>query len=261
MKQLTLYDWRDAGGLYNPLLPYSKFIAAQEIIVRQRFEEKIGDTLILTTHPPAITMGARSLREQLSHIRLLPPRIAAIAPRLSDRELMREAGTYLRQACGIDLVKTNRGGSVWYHDHGVLQLYLIMEVQPFGISDIVYPLEEALMRALCEVGISAVRANDAMRRNDKSFLGVWVNGKKIAAIGMRVQGNGTHFVSMFGASLNINPNQSTSNFVDPCGIPCCRTTSVAKELNSDCNIQDTPLITLLYKHICDIFNIRVIRMA
>lgn len=256
MKQLILYDWRGAGGLYTPLLPYNKFIVAQETIVRQHLTKKQEDTLILTTHPPTITMGARSLREQLISIRLLPPRIVAIAPRISDRELMREAITYLRQACGIDLVKTNRGGSVWYHDHGVLQLYIIMEVDPFG-SRIVSLLEETLMHVLLAIGIPATRATEYKRHCDKRFLGVWVREKKIAAIGIRVRGSGTRFVSMFGASLNINPNQSTSNFVDPCGIPHCRTTSVAEELNTDCDVHHTSLLPLLRKYISDVFKVAV----
>lgn len=257
MKELTLYDWRGTEGCYNPSLPYEHFIVLQHTIVCKRLNQECGDTLILTAHPPTITMGARSLREQLLSIRLLPPRIAAIAPRISDKELMREAAAYLRHACGIDLIKTNRGGSVWYHDHGVLQLYLIIEVEPFGISDIIRSIEEALLQALLEINIPVARAAHSVRHRDTSFLGLWVREKKIAALGMRMQGNGARFASMFGASLNINPNRSTSDFVDPCGIPHCRTTSVAEELNADYTINNAILISILCKHISDVFDVTI----
>ncbi|MEK7083378.1 MAG: hypothetical protein AAB972_04340 [Patescibacteria group bacterium] len=159
MKQLTLYDWRHAGGLYNPLLPYKDFISAQKKVADQRMNQTCGDTLIITAHPPTITLGARSLREQLPHIHALPAHIASADNAITDEQLLGQATEYLRHAHNINLVKTNRGGSVWYHDHGVLQLYLIMEVHAFGVSDIIYPLEEALLRTLNTIGIPARRAD------------------------------------------------------------------------------------------------------
>lgn len=257
MKQLVVCDWRDRGDFYDPSLSYEYFLAVQETIVRQRLNQECGDTLILTTHPPTITLGRRSLREQLTHVRAIPLSITTAPTATSDQDLLTSAASYLRHFYDIDLIKTNRGGSVWYHDHGVLQLYLIMEVHPFGINDIVYPLEEVLLRTLNTIGIPATRAGESVRRADKSFLGVWVNEKKIAAIGMRVQSNGVRFASMFGASLNVNPNQSTSNVVDPCGIPHCRTTSIARELTSHYTIHNTLLTSTLCKHISDVFHVTI----
>ena len=253
-----MYDWRDTGGLYNPLLPYEHFVAIQKTMVCQRLDHKCADICILTTHPPTITLGARSLREQLSHIHPLPPYIAAADTAILDDKLLKQTRSFLRRSYNIDLVKTNRGGSVWYHDRGVLQLYLIMEVQPFGISDIVYPLEEALLRTLTDIGITASRADQSVRRMDKSFLGLWTNEKKIAGIGMRVESSDGRFVSMFGASLNINPYLPACNLIDPCGIPHRQMTSVVRELHNDYNANDIRLTSLLYEHISNVFDVVII---
>ena len=259
MKQLTIYDWRGIKSIYNPRLRYEYFLDLQKTIVSLRLNQACGDILILTTHPPTITLGARALREQLIHIRAMPLCIMAATLTIPDEELLRSARSYLQRFYNINLVKTNRGGSVWYHDHGVLQLYLIMEVRPFGVSDIIYPLEEALLRTLNTIGIPATRAHPSVRRADKSFLGIWVNKKKIAAIGMRVQSGGGRFVSMFGASLNINPDQLACNLIDPCGIPNRRMTSVAAELRKDYSVNDVRLTSLLYKHISDIFGVMIVK--
>ncbi len=259
MKQLAIYDWRDTENIYNPRFCYEYFLNLQKTIVSLRLNQECGDILILTTHPPTITLGAHSLREQLIHIRAIPLCITAATLTIPDEELLKSARSYLQRFYNINLVKTNRGGSVWYHDHGVLQLYLIMEVHAFGVSDIIYPLEEALLRTLNTIGIPAIRADQSVRRADKSFLGIWVHKKKIAAIGMRVQSGGGRFVSMFGASLNINPDQSACNLIDPCGIPNCRMTSVAAELNNDYSVNDVRLTSLLYEHISQVFDVKIIR--
>ena len=259
MKQLTVYDWCHTGGLYNPMLAYEYFIASQTTVVYSRFDQKCGDILILTTHPPTITLGARSVREQLPYIHALPAYITSTNIAIPDKELLEQACLYLDCFYDIDLVKTNRGGSVWYHDNGVLQLYLIMEVPLFGVSNIVYSLEETLLRMLNDIGIPATRADESMRRADKSFLGLWVNEKKIAAIGMRAQCRNGRFVSMFGASLNINPCLPACNLIDPCGIPNRQMTSVAAELHNNYSVNDVRLTSLLYKHISDIFGVMIVK--
>ncbi|MEK7082890.1 MAG: lipoyl(octanoyl) transferase LipB [Patescibacteria group bacterium] len=259
MKQLTVYDWRNNENLYNPSLPYEHFITAQKTIIHQRLNREHGDILILTTHPPTITLGARSVREQLIHIRALPSHITDADTMIPDEELLRQSVAYLRHFYDINLVKTNRGGSVWYHDNGVLQLYLIMEVPPFGVTNIVYSLEETLLRMLNDIGIPATRADESMRRTDKSFLGLWVNEKKIAAIGMRAQCHNGRFISMFGASLNINPCLPACNLIDPCGIPNRQMTSVAAELHNNYSVNDVRLTSLLYKHISNIFDVTIVK--
>ena len=258
MKKILIRDWRGHGGSYSPFFPYERFVMAQEKIVRKRLEGIVAhDTLIITTHPPTITLGARSLKEQLSHIKPLPTRMKESTD--PDDALLEKAASYLWRGHRINLVKTNRGGSVWYHDHGVLQLYLIAETEPFAAA-IIYPLEEVLLRALADLGVAATRANEHIRQKNKSFLGIWARGKKIAALGMRIQRHATRFVSMFGASLNVKSCKANSALIDPCGIPDCQMTSVANELNDDYRVSHSMLLPIVYEHIQDVFGITCINL-
>ena len=259
MKKILIRDWRGHGGSYSPFLPYERFVTAQEKIARQRLQGIVAhDTLIITTHPPTITLGARSLKEQLSHIKPLPARMKESTD--PDDALLEKATSYLWRSQRINLVKTNRGGSVWYHDHGVLQLYLIAETRLFAVAEVIYPLEEVLLRTLADLGVNATRANEHIRRENKSFLGIWAQSKKIAALGMRIQRHGTRFVSMFGASINVKACKANSALIDPCGIPDCQMTSVANELNDDYHVSHSMLLPIIYKHIQDVFDVACINL-
>ncbi len=252
MSKIAIYDWRKNTQAYNPSLPYEQFIAAQYEIVQKRLNCQLtNDVLILATHPPTITLGARSLKEQLSHIRAFPRSIAYTE--IPDNELLAQACAALQRSCEIDLVKTNRGGSVWYHGPGVLQLYLIAEVPPFGISDIIFPLEELLLRILNDLDVHATRMNESLRREDKRLIGIWAQEKKIAAIGIRIEHKYDRCISMFGASLNINPDMSACGMIDPCGIPNRQMTSVARELGSQDDIPDAILLPIIHKHLGKVF--------
>lgn len=250
-----VYDLRYDNMFYNPLSPYEQFVILQKNIAFDRLERNTGDVMILTCHPPTITLGARSTHEQLSHIHLNPALFNRINNETSNEHMFQQAKSFLNSTYHINLVKTNRGGSVWYHDRGVLQLYLIMAIQPFGIHDLIYRLEEVLLHTLLDLGVCASRASPHVRSLDKRFLGIWAHDQKIAALGMRVQSRGARFVSMFGASININHNLSACSIIDPCGIRDCYTTSVAQELNGPYDIYHSSLTTYLYKHITDLFNV------
>ena len=253
MRTFLIHDWRGHGGAYSPYLPYERFVAVQEEMARRRIEGlTIHDALIITTHPPTITMGAGSLKKQLASIRPLPPRIKESSD--PDDLLLARATSYLWRNYRINLVKTNRGGSVWYHDHGVLQLYLIAEVEPFAITSIIYPLEEILLRVLSNTGVTVARAAEEVRQQNKSFIGIWARDKKIAALGIRITGNGIRFVSAFGASINVKRCKQNSTLIDPCGILNCQMTSIANELNDDYNVSHSMLLPMIYEHIQDVFD-------
>ena len=257
MRTFLIHDWRGYGGAYSPYLPYERFITVQKEMAQRKIEGlMIYDSLIITTHPPTITMGAGSLKKQLTSIRPLPPRIKESND--SDGLLLARAASYLWRNYRINLVKTNRGGSVWYHDHGVLQLYLIAEVEPFAITNIIYPLEEVLLRVLLDVGVRAMRAAQEVRQQNKSFIGIWAKGKKIAALGIRIIGNGRRFVSMFGASINVKRCTQNSMLIDPCGILNCQMTSIANELNDDYNISHAMLVPIICKHMQSVFGAQII---
>jgi lipoic acid synthetase len=82
----------------------------------------------------------------------------------------------------------------------------------------VHALEQLLIDVLADVGLpGATRLDD--------YPGVWVDDRKIAAIGVRV----TRKRSMHGFGLNVDPDLSMFNHIVPCGIPDKGVTSLAAE--------------------------------
>lgn len=244
--------WRNHDG-YSPQLPYALFVDAQQAVWQSRIQGDRPDTIIFTWHPPTITLGARSTREQLAHIHPIP---FALWKDRDEEVALRMAQSILQDRFCIDLVKTNRGGSVWYHDHGVLQLYLVAACSPFGVEEIVHPLEEAIQLMLIGLGLEAETIPGARGSCDKnSFMGVWVNGKKIAAIGARIQSMHGKSASVYGAAINIAPRMDFCALIDPCGIAGREATSLRVELGSSKFAEARPhVIPALKRAIIETFN-------
>jgi len=107
---------------------------------------------------------------------------------------------------GIPLVKADRGGDVTYHGPGQLVVYTLVDLARRGIKvrQFVALLEQAVIDLLA--GRGARRAGAP---------GVYVDGAKIAALGIRVrQGRAYH-----GLSLNVDMDLSPFRAIDPCGYP------------------------------------------
>src|SRR6266545_6909022 len=113
-------------------------------------------TMLLVEHEPVIAFGRRRIMEDL---------------RLSQEEL---------EAAGIAVRFTERGGRATYHGPGQLVGYPILRLRSVAptLPDYVWGIEEAIIRALSEYGVEAGR-DDCQR-------GVWVDGSKIASIGLAV---------------------------------------------------------------------------
>lgn len=218
VKSFQLLDWRSASGL-----PYDEFLTEQDALTEKRLSGGIPDTVILANHPPTITLGARALREQLAAIRVLPREILAGA---DEAALLGVAEEYLRNRFGIDLVRTRRGGSVWYHDTGVLDLYVVAETSPRFPAETIHLLEETLYRGLLACGIPVRRVPERNESGKQQYLGIWSGEKKLAALGVRVVARGGRFVSTFGAALNVSPDPTHLRLIDPCGIAGRDATSI-----------------------------------
>jgi len=105
---------------------------------------------------------------------------------------------------GIPLVKSDRGGDITYHGPGQLVVYTLVDLARRGIKvrQFVALLEQAVIDLLA--GRGARRAGAP---------GVYVDGAKIAALGIRVrQGRAYH-----GLSLNVDMDLSPFSAIDPCG--------------------------------------------
>jgi lipoyl(octanoyl) transferase len=114
---------------------------------------------------------------------------------------------------GIPLVKADRGGDITYHGPGQLVAYTLVDLARRGIKvkQFVTLLEQAVIDLLGGRGERRAGAP-----------GVYLNGAKIAALGIRVrQGRAYH-----GLSLNVDMDLSPFSTIDPCGYPGLRVTQL-----------------------------------
>ncbi len=113
------------------------------------------------------------------------------------------------EACGIALVQTDRGGQVTYHGPGQITGYPIVRLTRRGgrgVAWYVEHLEESLIQTLAHFGLDGKR--------DPINPGVWVQGDKMAAIGVRVRRG----ITMHGFALNVAVDLAHYAHMVPCGI-------------------------------------------
>jgi len=109
----------------------------------------------------------------------------------------------------IPVVNTDRGGQVTYHGPGQLVVYLLVDIKrrKIGIRQLVDLIENSIIELLDSYGIVAATR--------KGAPGVYVDEKKIAALGLRIkQGCSYH-----GLSLNVDMDLEPFSYINPCGYP------------------------------------------
>jgi lipoyl synthase len=155
------------------------------------------DHLLLLEHPHVYTLGVRA---DPAHVLVDPASV------------------------GAGLVRANRGGDVTYHGPGQLVGYPVLSVpgrRGGGMADtvaFVRSVEEVVIDALADLGLPGASREDR-------YPGVWVDGRKIAAVGVRL----SRGRSMHGFALNVDPDLSMFDHIVPCGIPDRGVTSLAAE--------------------------------
>ncbi len=107
----------------------------------------------------------------------------------------------------IPLVQSDRGGQVTYHGPGQLVIYLMIDIrrQGSGVRSLVDGIENAVIELLSDYGITGAARREAP--------GVYVDGRKIAALGLRVRRG----CSYHGLSLNVDMDLSPFSMINPCG--------------------------------------------
>jgi len=134
---------------------------------------------------------------------------------------------HILKPSGIPIVKVDRGGQVTYHGPGQLIIYTLIDLKrrKLGVRRLVTLLEKAITSLLSEFNIKAC--------NKPKAPGVYVDDKKVAALGLRVsKGCTTH-----GLSLNIDMDLSPFNNINPCGYAGLEVTQ-CKDLGITNNLQD-----------------------
>ena len=184
---------------------YGDALELQSALVRARRADDIPDRLLLLEHPHVITLGTSSHEEHVC---------------IDAAE---------RAARGIELYETGRGGDVTYHGPGQLVGYPILGLEPDrrDLHRYVRDIEEALIRALDDVGVRAGRV--------PGLTGVWVDDRKIAAIGVRVSSG---WITSHGFALNVSTDLAYFATIVPCGITDRGVTSIALETGRTLTPQD-----------------------
>ena len=117
----------------------------------------------------------------------------------------------------IPLVKTDRGGQITYHGPGQIVIYPLLKIKEYGlgVKSFIGKLEQSVIDVLLGYDVIGERRPDAP--------GVYVDGAKIAALGLRIR-RGT---SYHGLSLNVVMDLAPFTNIDPCGYAGLRVTQIS----------------------------------
>ena len=165
-------------------LDYGKALELQQRLVSERKQGLIPDQLLLLEHPHVITLGRNG------HMRNL----------LADGDVLSRAG--------ISFYPTDRGGDITYHGPGQLVGYPILDLREWKRDVVAYvrAVEQVIIDTLADYGIAAERI--------PKLTGVWVEDRKIAAIGVHI----SRWVTSHGFALNVSTDLSYFQYIVPCGL-------------------------------------------
>lgn len=161
------------------LVEYEEALRVMRAFTAKR-GESTSDELWLLEHPPVYTLGQGA---EESH-----------GPRSPGR---------------IPVIRVERGGEVTFHGPGQLVVYTLVDLARRGLKvrEFVRTLEQSLIDLLAAYGVRGERKAGAP--------GVYVDGAKIAALGVRV----TRGRAFHGMALNVDMDLAPFASIDPCGYP------------------------------------------
>ena len=134
--------------------------------------------------------------------------------------------SHLLAPADIPVVQIDRGGQVTYHGPGQLVVYPLIDVRRarMGVRDLVTALERAVIAYAARFGIRAeCRA---------SAPGVYVDGRKLASVGLRMRRGGSYHGLAFNISMDLEPFRR----INPCGYPGLAMTQLA-DLGGPADVQ------------------------
>jgi lipoate-protein ligase B len=186
------------------LIDYKEAWDLQHDLWARRVRGEVPDLLLFLEHPHVITLGRRGNRSYL----------------IASPEVL--------EAMAIPIYHVERGGDVTYHGPGQLVVYPIFNLKEYGYRLIRYvdQLEEVILCVLKDFGMEG--------RKDSLNRGVWVNGEKIASIGVTIK----RWVSFHGFSLNYETDLKCFDLIHPCGLVGKKMTSMTKILGAEISRED-----------------------
>jgi lipoyl(octanoyl) transferase len=165
-------------------MEYGRALELQRELAEKRKLGAIPDQLLVVEHPHVITLGRSGKPGNL----------------LASEEVLRRAG--------IAFFPTNRGGDITYHGPGQIVGYPILDLREWKRDVVAYvrAIEQTIIDALAEFGIAAGRLTGC--------TGCWVDGRKIAAIGVHI----SRWITSHGFALNVTTDLSYFQYIVPCGL-------------------------------------------
>ena len=203
------------------MIDYKKALEHQLSLLEKRKNGEIGDTILLLEHPPTFTIGRRG----------------------NIKNLLIDSENLIKR--GIHFERVSRGGDITFHGPGQLVCYPIVDLTHFkrNIHRFLRSLEEVIVLTLNEFGISGERIPE--------LTGVWVEGEKIASIGLGVK----KWITYHGFALNVNTDLTYFDNIVACGIPKVKITSMEKKLGTKNGIKMTEVENSVIKAFTKTFKI------
>ena len=201
---LHIEDWGTSS--------YDEACSRQVRMVAAHLSSTGIDTLVLTEHPPTVTLGRRGGETDL------------ICP---------ESGFAEK---GITLHRINRGGLATAHEPGQLVVYPILKLPVKDLRHFTAGFLNTVVAVLAEYGLEG-----ELKTGNP---GVWVRGRKICSFGIALK----RWVTSHGIALNLNNDLSTFELIVPCGVATEKVTSLLHETGQQADMKQVK--NQLVKHFC-----------
>jgi lipoyl(octanoyl) transferase len=204
------------------IIDYKEAWDLQKSTFELRHNKKLPDIIFLLEHPHTYTLG-----------------------KTADKKNLIGSDEYLNKN-KISVYDIDRGGDITYHGPGQIVGYPIIDLNEWQNDTHKYlrGLEEVIIRTCANYNVFGARV--------AKYTGVWIESRKIAAIGIKV----SRWITMHGFAFNINTDLSLFSGIIPCGISDKEVTSLQKETGREIDIQEVK--SLLIKNFKEVFNYEVL---
>lgn len=176
------------------MVDYADACEQQTQMVQAHLSGTGRDTLVLTEHPPTVTLGRRG----------------------SSADLRCAESVFADK--GVALQRINRGGLATAHEPGQLVVYPILALPVKDLHHFTRGLLTAVIDLLADYGLQG--------QLKPGSPGIWVSERKICSFGIALK----RWVVSHGIALNLNNDLKTFDLIVPCGVPTEKVTSLRNEL-------------------------------
>jgi lipoyl(octanoyl) transferase len=199
-------------------IDYKEAWDIQKLVHQLRVENKIDDVFFMLEHPHTYTLGKTADKNNL----------------VGDKKYLTDNK--------ISVYDIDRGGDITYHGPGQIVGYPIINLTNWKQDTHKYlrALEEVIIKVCAEYCLNGIRVD--------KFTGVWIDDRKICAIGIKV----SRWITMHGFAFNVNTDLKLFNGIVPCGISDKAVTSLNKELEKEIDLKEVKEKIIF--HFSNIFN-------